>query len=185
MTNIDGTDDVVAHQQITDVIYRYCRGMDRMDRDLTLSCWHPGGTDDHAPLYAGSAEGFVEWLWPVHAKMVATRHVISNIQIALNGDKAATESYWNVQLRVERAGEAYDINGAGRYIDQFERVDGVWAIRHRISLSDMNHVTKITEDLGSYNPPLIMPNNPDVPAQRSARDKSDHSYTVFDTLLDG
>lgn len=185
MTNIDETDDVKAHLQITDVIYRYCRGMDRMDRDLTLSCWHPGGTDDHAPLYAGSAEGFVDWLWPIHAQMVATRHVVSNIQIVVNGDRAATESYWNVQLRLTRESETYDINGAGRYIDQFEQVGDVWAIRHRISLSDLNHVTKITESLASFTPPLILPNNPDVKAQKSARNKTDHSYTVFEALLGG
>ena len=52
-----------------------------MDKALTLSCWHVGGTDDHAPLYKGSAKGFLDWLWPIHAEMVATRHVVGNILI--------------------------------------------------------------------------------------------------------
>lgn len=78
-------------QAISEVIWRYCRGMDRMDKELTLSCWHPGGTDDHAPLFKGTAVGFVEWLWPIHAAMAATRHLVSNITVELNGDRAATE----------------------------------------------------------------------------------------------
>ena len=41
-----------ARLEIQDVLHRYARAMDRMDAELALSCWHPGGTDDHAPLYS-------------------------------------------------------------------------------------------------------------------------------------
>src|SRR5579872_3721315 len=99
MVRTPGAAEVAAKQAITEIMHRYCRGMDRMDRGLTLSCWHPGGTDDHAPLYVGSAAGFVEWLWPVHAAMVCTRHVVSNILIEVEGDTATSETYWTVTLR--------------------------------------------------------------------------------------
>lgn len=177
----DSLHDLAAKQQITEVIYRYCRGMDRMDRELTLSCWHPGGTDDHAPLYAGSAEGFIQWLWPVHASMLGTRHVVSNILIELNGDRAVSESYWNVQLRLMVDGAPRDILGAGRYVDNFECLDDVWAIRHRISLSDMIRVDEVIE-MSSFSEPLIVPNNPEVAGSISARDRSDSSYGVFASL---
>ena len=39
---------MAAQQAITDNLHRYCRAMDRMDRELALSCWHPGGTDEQA-----------------------------------------------------------------------------------------------------------------------------------------
>src|SRR5438477_89804 len=42
MTN-DELETLAAKQAITEVIYRYCRGLDRMDRALALSVWHPGG----------------------------------------------------------------------------------------------------------------------------------------------
>ncbi|MBQ73570.1 MAG: hypothetical protein CMQ20_00940 [Gammaproteobacteria bacterium] len=173
--------ELMAKQQITEVIYRYCRGMDRMDRDLTLSCWHPGGTDDHAPLYKGSAEGFVEWLWPVHAAMEGTRHVVSNILIEVDGNSAVTESYWNVQLRLLVDDELTDIQGAGRYVDQFECISDVWAIRHRTSLSDMIRVDKVTE-MSAYEKPLILPNNLEAKPGISARDFSDYSYEAFKSL---
>lgn len=174
-------DEIVAKQEITEVIYRYCRGMDRMDRELTLSCWHPGGTDDHAPLYAGSAEGFIEWLWPVHAAMLGTRHVVSNILITLQGGAAVSEAYWNVQLRTLVDHQPHDIVGAGRYIDQFERIDGVWAIRHRTSVSDLIRVDLVV-DMASFDTPPITPNNPEQQAQISARDRTDYSYAALSRL---
>ena len=172
--------ELAARAAIVDVIHRYCRGMDRMDRELTLSCWHPGGTDDHAPLYSGSAEGFVDWLWPVHAAMVATRHVVSNTLIEVDGDTAATETYWTVTLRVKNQDALFDIQGGGRYLDSFECIDGVWAIRHRQSLHDWDRVDRVTQTLqDAGDMPLIEPNNPEVPAKASARDRSDYSYQIL------
>lgn len=48
---------------ITDVLHRYARGLDRMDKFLPLSCWHPGGTEGPSLICSGSAEGFLYWLW--------------------------------------------------------------------------------------------------------------------------
>jgi hypothetical protein len=173
---------LLGKQAITEVIWRYCRGMDRMDRDLTLSCWHPGGTDDHAPLFKGTAEGFIEWLWPIHAAMQATRHMVSNIMIELDGDEAATESYWYVHLRIPRGDEVYDLIGDGRYLDHFEKIDGVWAIRHRTSISCMTRTMKL--DPPVFDPPLIVPNNPESEPARWARDESDCSYRLFASIRD-
>jgi hypothetical protein len=176
-------EQLAAKQAITEVIHRYCRGMDRMDKALTLSCWHPGGTDDHAPLYWGSAEGFVEWLWPVHAEMPATRHVVSNILIDLDGDRAGAETYWSLVLRVPRGAEAYDIIAGGRYLDRFECIDGIWAIRHRSSLMDVNRVEQVRFTAADFaSPPLIAPNNPGTTTVHWARDHSDFSYSVIGRL---
>ena len=92
--------DIAARLAITDVLHRYCRAMDRMDRPLALSCWHADGTDEHTPLFAGSAQGFVDWVWRLHEPMVGTRHCLSNIQIEVDGPRAWSESYWDVRLRV-------------------------------------------------------------------------------------
>lgn len=176
----DKLEELAAKQAITEVIHRYCRGLDRMDKALTLSCWHPGGTDDHAPLYAGSAEGFLDWLWPVHAAMTVTRHVVSNILIEVDGDTAGAETYWTLALRVPYQGALYDILAQGRYVDNFECRDGIWSIRHRQSLGDWDRVQKVETTLANFmSPPLIMPNNPEVAPKRSSRDTSDYSYTVL------
>jgi hypothetical protein len=173
-------DDVIARAQITDVIYRYCRGLDRMDKALTLSCWHPGGTDDHGRLYAGSAEGFVEWVWPVHEQMIATRHMITNIQIELDGDQAGSEAYASLILRVPLGGEVYDCFFQSRYLDRFERIDGEWKIRHRMQVRDFARY----ERLGASGeppdgPPLIEPSNPNGVGAQATREETDPSFAVL------
>jgi hypothetical protein len=176
--------ELAAKQAISEVIHRYCRGMDRMDKELTLSCWHPGGTDDHAPLFAGTAEAFVEWLWPVHGAMLMTRHVVSNIIIELQGDHAGAETYWTVFLRVPQGNEAFDIIGGGRYVDRFECIDGVWALRHRQSILDWDRVDPVKLTMMDFSErPLIEAHDPDVPATIGSRDRSDFSYSVIGKLL--
>ncbi|WP_323799765.1 nuclear transport factor 2 family protein [Parasphingorhabdus sp.] len=169
-------------QAISEVIWRYCRGMDRMDKELTLSCWHPGGTDDHAPLFKGTAVGFVEWLWPIHAAMAATRHLVSNITVELNGDRAATECAWFVHLRIPRGDDIYDIMGDGRYLDHFEKIGGIWAITHRTSIGCMTRTTKQHPALATMDPPLITPNNPESAAAPWSRDTDDYSYQLFSAI---
>ncbi len=172
---------LAAHVAITDVLHRYARALDRMDRALALSCWHPGGTDDHAPLYAGTAQGFIDWLWPVHAAMERTRHNISNIMIELDGDRAASESYWTVTLRMRGSdGGLYDIVGQGRYVDSFECVDGVWAIRHRQSLHDWDRIDPVVMTMASPDAPVsVVVNNPEVAPKPSTRDRNDYSYRLL------
>lgn len=169
---------------ITEVLHRYCRGLDRMDRELALSCWHPGGTDSHAPLYDGSAEGFIDWLWPVHQAMSVTRHIVTNVLIDLDGDKAGSECCWTLTLRIPSGDDVYDLSGGGRYIDRFEKIDGVWAIRHRLSVREWSRsdIVEGNANVGHLNP-LLKPHRPGIAQTFPARDKSDPSYAVIGKLL--
>ena len=36
---------LLAKQEIRDVLSRYCRGLDRMDKEMAYSVWHEGGTE--------------------------------------------------------------------------------------------------------------------------------------------
>ena len=158
--------------------------MDRMDREITLSCWHPGGTDEHAPLFSGTAEGFVEWLWPVHATMRVTRHVVSNILIDLDlaNGRAASETYWSLVLRIPRGGQDYDTIAGGRYLDRFECIGGIWGIRHRTSILDIDRVEPVLKTMADFTDPLIEANNPETVPPRWARDRTDHSYQFLSLI---
>ena len=172
--------EVAAKLAISEVLHQYCRAMDRMDAELALACWHDGGTDDHGPLYTGTAAGFVEWLWPVHAEMVLTRHMVSNTLIHVDGQRAGSECYVNVVLRVERDGQLIDILGGGRYLDTFECIDGVWAIRHRQYVSEWNRVEPVVSTQAMFaDRPLIEQHNPERPRNPPARDLTDPSYAVL------
>jgi SnoaL-like domain len=173
-------DEAVATLAITDVLHRYARALDRMDKAMALSCWHEGGTDDHAPLFSGTARGFLDWLWPIHAAMEVTRHVVTNEIIEVRGDSAGCECYWTLALRIPHEGRRYDLLSQGRYVDRFERIRGVWAIRHRQSVSDWNRIEPVGLVAGESGAPvLIEPNNPDKSRPHRARDRSDYSYKVL------
>jgi hypothetical protein len=53
--------DLVAQQEIRDVLIRYTRGIDRMDADLVRSAYWPGAHDDHG-AFRGSVEELIDWL---------------------------------------------------------------------------------------------------------------------------
>lgn len=172
--------EVAARLAITEVLHRYCRALDRMDRALALSCWVEGGTDEHLPQFKGSAAAFLDWLWPVHAGFVQTRHTTGNILINLCGDRAGVETYVSIILRARREDGLVDLFTQGRYLDDFERVDGRWAIRHRRSLSEWHRVERVRETVADYsNPPLVAAAPPVGPPLKASRDRGDPSYGVL------
>jgi hypothetical protein len=164
--------DVAAKQAITDVLHRYCRALDRMDRTLALSCWHEGGTDEHTPLFSGLATDFVDWVFALHAPMQLTRHVLSNILIEVEGEEAWSESYWTVLLRIERGGQLVDIWGGGRYIDHHRCVDGKWAFVHRRSVHDWDRAMPLDMTMADFPITAGAIHAPIYPAARSLSDPS-------------
>ncbi len=68
-------DDLVAQQEIRDVLARYTRGIDRMDTELVLSCYHPNAYDDHG-AFQGSAEDFATWVRDVLSYFDTTMHFL-------------------------------------------------------------------------------------------------------------
>jgi hypothetical protein len=151
-------------QAITEQIYHYSRGVDRMDRPLTRACWHGDGSADYRGMFAGSADALLDWIWQVHDGMQTHSHQMSNILIELDGDLAASETYVTVALRT-RGDAPLDLFVRGRYLDRWSRRDGIWAIDHRIHLPD--HATT-----------LPVPER--VPAGAAGtRDRSDPSYALL------
>ena len=39
--------DIMAREEIRDVVKRLARGTDRLDAEMMASCYHPDGFDDH------------------------------------------------------------------------------------------------------------------------------------------
>ena len=159
--------DLLAKQAITEALYRYCRGLDRMDRPMASRTWHPDGTAEYVGMFKGTGEGFLDWVWPQHASMYRHSHQISNILIEVDGDRAASEAYVTVALRIHAADQVTDIRSKGRYCDRWSCRDGVWAVDDRVFVEDFN--TVVTS-------PLVETSQ-GTPASR--RDTSDPSYTQF------
>ena len=128
-------DEWADREAIRDCLFRYSRGIDRCDMDLLRSVYWPGAVDYHTG-FTGTAEEFIAWAEPRLKAMAHNLHMIGNILIRIDGDKAAVESYlWAVSVIDGEAGPR-DVTTAGRYLDRFERRGGEWRIAERMVVHD-------------------------------------------------
>lgn len=123
-------------EAIRDVLYRYCRGVDRLDADVLKSCYHDDGYDTHW-FSNGPAQAFSEWVTKECLPSAhSTVHSISNPIIELDGDRAFVESHVHVlhELAIPTADpQTPHMHQLGefRYLDIFEKRDGEWKILYR------------------------------------------------------
>lgn len=155
---------VIAKDQIKDQIYNYCRGLDRMDRPLALSVWHPDAVVESGPNKMTGPE-WIDSAWRVHEKIFAHTHQMTNVLIKVNGEKATSETYFITSLRGEPTPESASTRLIrGRYLDRWSKRGGRWAMDYRRILVDFTTV----EDSTGKNPPSA-----------GRRDRNDPSYGVY------
>lgn len=131
-------------QAITDLIYRYCRSMDRIDHELGYSLWHDDATADYGDVFKGSGRGFIDWACEQHSAMLGHSHQVSNILLELAGDSASSESYVTATLRFVQEGKTMQIRVHGRYLDRWVRRSGRWAIAQRVYVQDLDEIAEVT-----------------------------------------
>ena len=159
--------EVYDKLKIREVVTNYCRGVDRMDRDLLMSVYHPDAIDDHG-FFVGGREDFWNWVQHYHCNaQIAHQHIITNHTCELDGDTAHTETYWMMAGMDAKDGTL--TLGGGRYIDRMERRDGEWRIAARKCVADWGGVPT-----ASKVPPEFMGMLRESGVV--ARDRSDSSY---------
>lgn len=129
-------EELIAREAIRDCLYRYCRGIDRADREALASAYWPDGTDNHGP-YQGSAKGFVDWAMKILPYVERGIHQIHNILIEFRKDGAAVESYFSAfQKQPDANGEMQLLDMKGRYLDWFVKRGDEWRILNRVVVFD-------------------------------------------------
>jgi hypothetical protein len=124
-------------QDILDCLIRFSRGMDRFDRELFLSAFHPGATIA-AGVFVGGPKPLYDWASALHEQgQVATHHNLLNLTCEIEGDTAHTETYY---LFVGRNRDDTNWIAGGRYIDRLERRDGAWRIALRTNVIEWSGV---------------------------------------------
>jgi ketosteroid isomerase-like protein len=153
-------------QDIMDCLHRYTRGVDRHDRALMLSAYHPDAIDQHGVADAIAGD-FCDWAIGWHGEyQTRHQHIIGNMTIDLDGDTAHVESYYSFWGENREGPPSLCF---GRYVDRFEKRDGRWGIAHRVCLNEI---------IGHF----IAAELPEQWAREAtstgpiARDKSDISY---------
>ena len=128
---IERVNKLEDREAIHTVLYKYARGADRCDMKLFKSCYWDDATDFHW-FFNGNAHKLADWVIPVLAEIPNSQHSITNPIIDWEGDRAFVESQWYVVHRIPLDEKRIiDQQIEGRYVDVFEKRDGVWKIFHR------------------------------------------------------
>jgi hypothetical protein len=139
--------ELLDKQAITEGLYRYCRSMDRMDKNLFRRTFHPDMVAQYTPDHTvNSAEEFMDWMWAYHRNYHNHSHQVSNILIELHGDRAGSESYVHARLTRRLGSGRFELMTVmGRYIDRWERRNDQWKIAHRRYLHDIMDIREIDD----------------------------------------
>ncbi len=163
----------IDKSEITEVLYKMARAIDRLDENLLRSVLHHDATLDLGPgVFQGTGGDYVHWVLGVFQGVRSSHHMIANAHIELEGDVALVESYFQAHIRVEKPIGREDVFLGGRNLDRFERrpsgAVGIWKIMHRKEILDWAR-TEAASDIFYHQ-------NPD--AHWSQRTKTDASYQM-------
>jgi len=146
-------EEILAKDEIREVIMRLARGTDRRDRELIRSCYHLDAIDDHG-AFRGSPDEFVDWVMEVLEPM-KTMHFLGQIRIEVEANVAYAESYCEAHHVFEATPELVpegNLSGAVdsvfwlRYLDRFEkRIGGPWLIANRLCVWDWTYIVPASQ----------------------------------------
>jgi hypothetical protein len=130
---------LLAQHEISAVLQRYCRGIDRLDLELVRSCYWPDATDSHGG-FSGTRDEFVAWVAKLLARFDSTMHFLGNVLVELAGDAAVAETYAIAFHRSREAKPSLNLIVGVRYVDRFERRGGEWRIARRVCVTEWSRV---------------------------------------------
>jgi SnoaL-like domain len=185
--------ELIDQRDIENVISTYARAVDRLDVELLKSCYHPDAVNHNAVSRTPAWE-YADVIIPQMRKLFSgTMHHVTCSNIRVDGDIAAAESYFIAWHHViggydevvtmfgtpyardmEKLGKlenGHDFVGAGRYLDRFQKRDGVWRFSERSVTMEWNHFEPATRG----TPESLFGRMPEW----ARRDRSDPVYRVL------
>lgn len=127
---------------IRGVLARYCRGIDRRDRELVRSCFHDDATDDHG-TGPRPVEAFLDWCFGLLDRYDATFHLLGQSLIeTVDDDRAEVETYGIAHHRRAGGPDHLNLVTGFRYLDHFARVGAEWRIAERRAVTDWSRVDR-------------------------------------------
>ena len=89
----------------------------------------------------GDAASFIEFAVGALKDHTSNQHMIGNTLIDVEGDEAFGEVYFHAYHKVKSEAGFDDLIVAGRYLDRYERRDGVWKMAYRSERVDWSRTT--------------------------------------------
>ena len=144
-------EELLAKQEITDLVGRYMRGLDRLDKTLLRSTFHDDASTDYG-FFQGGPDDFVEMAYNALKGHSANHHMIGQVNIELESDTLAFgEVYFQAFHRIVTDDEERDLFISGRYVDRYEKRDGEWKFAFRSEVNDWARNDPATDDYFQTN----------------------------------
>jgi len=144
-------EELIAKQEITDLVGRYMRGLDRLDRELLRNTFHDDAQTNYG-FFKGGPDDFVDMAFGALSEHKDNHHMIGQVNIDLNGDSAIGEVYFQAFHQLIRDGETRDLFISGRYVDRYERRNGEWKIAFRSEVNDWTRDEPASDDYFKNSP---------------------------------
>ena len=119
---------------LSQLVAAYGHAIDRRDYGLLALLYHDDAVDDHSPYFYGPAKDYVAWVPQMMANWQATSHIMMGSVFLIEGDYAegiTSARAWHRTLDGKN-----DFTAWGRYVDQYERRDGIWRFAKRMFVLD-------------------------------------------------
>ncbi|MUZ76011.1 nuclear transport factor 2 family protein [Agrobacterium vitis] len=158
-----------ARSSISDTILRFARGLDRLDRVVMISAFHPDATVDFGTMFNGSVDDFIDFTMKFQRPDIPVQHLIGNISIKLLDDKTAVAESYELARHPAPPDVEGDMILATRLLDRFECRDGQWRIASRTKVGDWARIHH------GANPMFEK-----LPLQKAKRNQNDPSYALFE-----
>ena len=142
--HVNACETLLDELAIRNLVMRYCRGCDRRDFALVRSLYHDDAIDEHGSMLRGGPDEFVAWLPQATAPWELTRHEIGNSLIVVGGNVAEGEHYVRAWHRTPPP-DRREFTVHGRYLDRYERRDGLWKFLHRRLVFDHGEIREVDE----------------------------------------
>ncbi len=132
--------EMVDEFQLRKLVHAYCRAVDRGDFAQLKKLYHHDAVDAHGEFSAGTADDFVNQLAAARPYIRSMQHNITTVNFAISGRVAEGEIYTIAIHTLVGSGRDLDVVVGGRYLDKYEKRDGVWKIIERTIVTDWAHV---------------------------------------------
>lgn len=136
MTREEQLGRLLDKQAITELLYAYCNAADRHDNDKMRSLYHEDAIDDHGGFFKGPAMDFIDQLPEIQGPMRILHHNLTTMNIAIDGDYAEGEIYVLAFHQVDTGNGLIDVLIGGRYLDKYEKRNGIWKFSYKAVLAD-------------------------------------------------
>lgn len=129
-------DILLAEREIREIANNCAHYVDRGNMEGLRSLFHTDAIAEYGFNKSKTVDEFIEHFMVQRPRLSDVQHHITTNIVKIDGDYAEAENYAIAHCLTEEEDGTKAFVIGGRYLDKYERRDGVWKISHRIGLED-------------------------------------------------